>query len=62
MLAFIACNGTFIVVGLLSLLGVSQAINPHIQAAVVSLFAMATLIFVYLVFKHSARQGHWYWR
>jgi hypothetical protein len=38
-LAFIACNGLFVIVAILSLFGITPAINPHIQAAAISLFA-----------------------
>ncbi|MDH3286217.1 MAG: MerC domain-containing protein [Betaproteobacteria bacterium] len=50
-LAFIACNGLFIVVAVLSVFGITIAINPHIQAAVVSLFAVLTLGFVFLGYR-----------
>ncbi len=54
-LAFIACNGLFIVVAVLSVFGITIAINPHIQAAVVSLFAGLALGFVFLGYrKHRA--------
>ena len=49
--AFIACNCTFVIVAILSLLGVSIVINPHIQAAVISLFALLTLGFVFLGYR-----------
>lgn len=39
-LAFIACNGLFVIVTILSLLGITIAINPHIQAAAIGLFAV----------------------
>jgi hypothetical protein len=50
-LAFIACNGLFIFVAILSFFGITIAINPHIQAAVISLFAVLTLSFVFLGYK-----------
>lgn len=54
-LAFVACNGLFIVVAVLSVFGITIAINPHIQAAVISLFAVLTLGFVLLSYrKHHA--------
>lgn len=50
-LAFIACNGLFIIVAILSVFGITIAINPHIQAAVISLFAVLTLGFVFLSYR-----------
>jgi len=50
-LAFIACNGLFIIVAALALFGITIAINPHIQAAMISLFAALTLGFVFLGYR-----------
>jgi hypothetical protein len=50
-LAFIACNGLFVIVVFLSLFGITIAINPHIQAAAISLFAVLTLAFVFLGYR-----------
>lgn len=50
-LAFIACNGLFIIVAALALFGMTIAINPHIQAAMISLFAVLTLGFVFLGYR-----------
>ncbi len=46
-LAFLACNGTILLVGLLSLFGVTLVINPHVQAATISIFSVLTLVFVF---------------
>jgi len=46
LLAFLACNGTIILLALLSLVGVSTVINPHYQAAVISAFALLTPLLV----------------
>jgi phosphoglycerol transferase MdoB-like AlkP superfamily enzyme len=55
-LAFIACNGTFVLVAALSVIGLSISINPHIQAAAISLFAVLSLLLVYRQFRrHHAR-------
>ena len=52
-LAFVACNGLFILVAIFSLFGIAIVINPHIQAAVISLFALLTSGFVVLGYlKH----------
>jgi MerC mercury resistance protein len=49
--AFIACNGLYVIVAFFSLFGITIAINPHIQAAAISLFAVLTLAFVFLAFR-----------
>ena len=54
-MAFVACNGMVLLVASLSVFGISVVINPHIQAAVISLFSVLTLGFVFAVFrKHHA--------
>jgi hypothetical protein len=52
LLAFIACNGTFILIAALAALGISISINPHLQAAAIALFAVVTLL---LVFKDTRK-------
>jgi len=55
-LAFIACNSTIIVIAAFSAIGISVSINPHLQAAAISLFALATLLLVFRDFRvHRAR-------
>jgi phosphoglycerol transferase MdoB-like AlkP superfamily enzyme len=56
-LAFIACNGTFILVAALSAIGLSISINPHIQAAAISLFAVLSLLLVYRQFRRHRARG-----
>jgi hypothetical protein len=56
-LAFIACNGTFILVAALSALGLTIAINPHLQAAAISLFAVLSLLLVYRQFRRHRARG-----
>ena len=48
---FHCINCTFVIIAILSLLGVSVVINPHIQAAIISLFALLTLGFVFLGYR-----------
>ena len=55
--AFIACNGLVIMIAAFSLIGVSISINPHIQAAAISLFAVVTLGLVFNGFKNNRRIG-----
>lgn len=50
-LAFISCNGLFIVGATLALFGITIAINPNIQAAAISLFAVLTPGFVFLAYR-----------
>ncbi len=55
-LAFIACNGTIIFIAVFSAIGISVSINPHLQAAAISLFALAALLLVFRDFRtHRAR-------
>jgi hypothetical protein len=56
-LAFIACNGTFILVAALSAIGLSISINPQVQAAVISLFAVQSLLLVYRQFRRHRARG-----
>ena len=51
LLAFIACNGTILLIGVFSAIGISVSINPHLQAAAISLFAIVTLALVFRDFK-----------
>ncbi len=55
--AFIACNGLVIMIAALSLIGVSISINPHLQAAAISLFSVVTLSLVFIGFRKNRRIG-----
>lgn len=46
--AFLACKGTTLLVALYPLLGFTTLINPHLQAAVISVLAMLTLLLIFL--------------
>jgi hypothetical protein len=46
-LAFLACNCTFILIAALAAIGISISINPHLQAAAISLFAVVTLLLIF---------------
>ena len=53
---FVACNGVFVLVAFLSAFGITIAINPHVQAGVISLFAALTLAFVFMGYRtHHVR-------
>jgi hypothetical protein len=56
-LVFLACNGTFILIVALSAIGISISINPHLQAAAVSLFAVVTLVLVFIDVKKHQNLG-----
>jgi hypothetical protein len=55
--AFIACNGLFILIAAFSFIGVSISINPHIQAAAISLLSIVTLGLVFRGFKKNRMIG-----
>ena len=55
--AFIACNGLFILIAGFSFIGVSISINPHIQAAAISLLSIVTLGLVFRGFKKNRMIG-----
>jgi len=56
-LAFIACNGTLVLIAIFSAIGISVSINPHLQAAAISLFAIVTLALVSRDFKRHRVVG-----
>lgn len=54
LLAFLSCNGAII---LLSLFGVTLAVSPHAQAAVISAFTILTLVLVAIDWRKHGRRG-----
>ena len=56
-LAFIACNGLFILIAVLTALGITLVINPHVQAAAISLLALITLAMVFIAFRKNKIRG-----
>ena len=56
-LAFLACNATVMLIAALSAIGISISINPHLQAAAISLFAVVTLLLVFSDFKKHQNPG-----
>ena len=56
-LAFLACNFTFILIAMLSAIGISISINPHLQAAAIALFAVLTLLLVFRDTKIHQNHG-----
>jgi len=57
LLAFIACNGLILVTALLALSGIALDINPHLQAVLISLFAILTSVLIYKGFKQHHKLG-----
>ena len=47
LLAFIACNGLLLLSAVLAATGIGLDINPHLQALLISLFAVLTAFFVF---------------
>jgi hypothetical protein len=56
-LAFIACNGIILLIAVLSAIGISISINPHLQAIAISLFALITLLLIFRDFKRHREHG-----
>ena len=56
-LTFLACNCTFILIAALAAIGISISINPHLQAAAIALFAVVTLLLVFMDFKKHQNLG-----
>ena len=45
--AFLACNGSILLIAALSTIGISISINPQLQAATISLFSLVALLLVF---------------
>ena len=56
-LAFIACNGVFVLVAFLSFLGIAIAVNPRIQAGVISFLALLTFGLVLMAYRQHHVRG-----
>ena len=55
--AFLACNGAIVLLAVLSAIGISISINPHLQAAAIALFAVVTLLLVFRDCKNYQALG-----
>lgn len=55
--AFIACNGLILLAAILAIFGISFSINPHVQAVLVSLFAILTSILLFKGFRQHRKPG-----
>jgi arsenite methyltransferase len=56
-LAFIACNGLILATAVLAVLGITLSINPHVQAVLISLFAVLTAILLFRGFLEHRKVG-----
>jgi len=56
-LTFIACNGLFILIAVFAALGITLVVNPHLQAAAISLFAVITLAMIFLAYRKNKIRG-----
>ncbi|MBT8083681.1 MAG: MerC domain-containing protein [Desulfobacterales bacterium] len=57
LLAFFACNGLILVTAILAIFGIALDINPHVQAVLISLFAILTSVLIYKGFKQHHKIG-----
>lgn len=57
LLAFIACNGLILATALLAVFGISLSINPHVQAVLISLFAVLTSALIFKGFRQHRKIG-----
>jgi len=57
LIAFIACNGLILVTALLAIFGLTLSINPHVQAILISLFAILTSFLIYKGFMQHHKVG-----
>ena len=55
--AFIACNGLIVLTALLALFGITFVVDPHVQAALISVFSILTLILVYTGYRQHRTRG-----
>ena len=57
LLAFVACNGLIVVTALLAMLGITLSVNPHVQAILISFFAIVTLALVFNGYRQHRKAG-----
>lgn len=55
--AFIACNGLILATAVLAVFGITLSINPHVQAVLISLFAILTSILIFKGFRQHHKVG-----
>lgn len=57
LLAFIACNSLILVTAFFAIFGIALSINTHVQAVLISLFAILTSALMYKGFKQHHKIG-----
>lgn len=57
LLAFIACNGLILATAVLALFGLTFAIDPRVQAILISLFAILTSVLIFKGFLKHRKVG-----
>jgi hypothetical protein len=57
LLAFLACNGLLVLSAILAGLGIGLDINPHLQAALIALFAILTVFFMLRGYRIHRKSG-----
>jgi len=57
LLAFIVCNGLIVVTAILAVFGFTFIINPHIQAILISIFAILTAVLVFKGYLQHRKAG-----
>lgn len=57
LLAFVACNGLILATALLAIFGITLSVNPHVQAVLISLFAVLTSVLIYKGFRQHRKIG-----
>jgi hypothetical protein len=57
LLAFIACNGLIVVTAALAMFGITFNINPHVQAILISVFAILTSVLVFKGYLQHRKTG-----
>ena len=57
LLAFVACNGLILATAALAVFGITLSVNPHVQAILISLFAILTSILIFKGFRQHHNKG-----
>ena len=52
MLAFLSCKGIVIVTAMFPLVSFTTSVNPHVQAAAISLFSLLTFMFIIVSYRY----------
>jgi len=52
LLAIVSCKGFIVAAAIFPLVRFTAPFNPHLQAAVISLFALLTSVFIFINYRH----------